>query len=384
MPQKSIRLAIDMSVIAVNPLTGVGVYSLNLFKAFLKREPAFEVRLFASSARPVREHLDQLVPGCSCARIVRWPTRLKSRLWTSVDWPPIEWFTGNVDAAYGGFHLLPATRRALRTVMVFDVAWMHFPHVNTPQHNAQSTRFITHAVRHADAVFAISENTKQDLINLFKAAPEKVHVICGGINLDEFARPLDEEALATSKQRHGIPGPYFIYIGNLEPRKNLPRTLEAYARVRNRFKDAPTFVLVGRPAWMFEPVFDAAARLSLEDHVVFTGFIPHSEKMTLLRGACACVYPSLYEGFGLPVLEAMAAGVPVLTSNVSSLPEVIGDTGLTVDPESVEAIETGMIELLEHQEAAVMRAKAAFERAKGFTWDHSAAALAAAFRRLVP
>lgn len=384
MPDKPIKLGIDMSVIAVNPLTGVGVHSLNLFKAFLEGQTGFDVRLFASSYRPVREHLDQLLPGCTRTKIVRaWPTRLKSRLWTSIEWPPIEWFTGDIDVAYGGFHLLPATRRALRTVMVFDVSWVHFPEVNTPRHRALSDRFIQHAVRRADAMFAMSENTRRDLIDLFKAAPERVYVIYGGINPEEFARPMDEDACAALKQAHGIHGPYFIYIGNLEPRKNLPRTLEAYARLCSRREDMPQFVLAGPSAWMFEPIFDTVARLHLEKRVVFTGFLARSELITLLRGAYACIYPSLYEGFGLPVLEAMAAGVPVLTSNVSSLPEVIGGTGIMVSPQDVESIEAGMRDLIENRDAAMIRAKAARERAENFTWDNSAAALAKALRALM-
>lgn len=382
MPAVPIRIGIDMSVLAVNPLTGVGVQSLNLMKAFLRQREGFEVRLFASSARPDTGHLRELIPECARARVVRWPTRLKLALWTSLEWPPIEWFTGPIDIAFGGFHLLPATRRALRTATVHDVAWAAVNDINTPKITAIQQKIMTHTVRRADAMMAVSESTRQDLIHYFGADPAKIHIVYDGVDMEDFTRPMDLDALEALKKKHRIREPYFIYIGNLEPRKNLPRLLEAYARVRSHARDCPQLVMVGPLAWMYGPVLQAIEKYHLHDHVVRTGFIPHDDKTRLLRQAYACVYPSLYEGFGLPVLEAMAAHVPVLTSNVSSLPEVIGHDGIMVDPYSIDAIEAGLNDLIANREAALKRADAALERARRFTWDNSAKALATAFKSL--
>ena len=234
----------------------------------------------------------------------------------------------------------------------------------------------------ADGVVAISQSCRADVIELLNADPAKVHVVPGGVILEEFSGPLDEARLADARLRHGIDGPYWIHLGTLEPRKNLKRLVEAYARLRARH-EVPRLVLAGGEGWMFGPVLEAITRLGLEKEVIRTGYLPREDAVALLRGAQGCVYPSLYEGFGLPVLEAMAARVPVLTSNVSSLPEVIGDTGILVEPEDDESLDAGLERLLLDCGTEAARVEAAWERAQGMTWDHSAQALLAAYRAVL-
>ncbi len=361
-------------------LTGVGYYTVHLMRALFAREDGFDFRLFACAAGPPPDAVRDLARRVTRARFVWWPTRLKTSLWTRLEWPPIEWFTGPVDIAHGGFHLLPASRQAKRTVTVFDLTNIRHPETHVPSQRRVHLRMLEHAVPRADALVAISRSSAADLVELLGAAPEKVHVVYGGVCCEEFCKEWDQEAFGALKRRLGIGREYFIHLGTLEPRKNIPRLLEAYARLRQRFKDYPELVLAGKTGWMYEPIFKAIESLGLKNDVVQTGYISREDAVLLLRGAYGCVYPSLYEGFGLPVLEAMAARTPVLTSSVSSMPEVIGETGITVNPESVDEIEAGMAELLEKRDAALERTEAAFERAKRFTWEDSAASLAAAFR----
>ena len=379
---EGLRIGFDVSCLVPQPLTGVGYFTLHLVDAFLERFPGCDVRLFASSAREAPAVLDGLARRAMRCRRVRFPTRLKTALWTRAAWPPIEWFTGEVDVAHGCFHLLPASRGARRVVTVYDLSGMRQAGTHTASDLALNRRLLEHAVPRADALVAISESCKADLVELLGAHPDRVHVAYGGVAMGQFEGPLDADALARTRGKFGIEGDYFIHLGTLEPRKNLPRLIEAYARIREGHADLPRLVLAGRAGWMFEAVFETIRRLGLEDAVIHTGYVGREEAVLLLRGAFACVYPSLYEGFGLPVLEAMASRVPVLTSNVSSLPEVIGDTGIQVAPDDVDAIAAGLEALVERREEALARVEAAYERARGFSWTASAEALARVYESL--
>lgn len=375
-------IAVDVSCLVPQPLTGVGYYTRNLFGALASNHPDFRLHLLATSARSCRGARQALGPLGNNVRSVRFPTRAKHTLWTRFEWPPIEWLTGRIDIAHGAFHLLPASQHAKRVVTVFDLSGLRRPETRTPGNMRMHMALLRHAVSRADALIAISQSCRDDLVELLHAQTDRVHVVYGGVWLEDFVGKEDIEHLSRTKEAFKIDGDYFLHLGTLEPRKNLPRLIQAYCRVRDKRRDCPKLVLAGKAGWMYEEVFETRARLGLENEVLHTGYITQEQTMSLLRGACAFVYPSLYEGFGLPVLEAMAAGTPVLTSNVSSLPEVVGDCGILVDPESVEAIEAGLLELLDNPEQARSRAERARRRAASFSWHSSAKALAAIYRTL--
>lgn len=206
----------------------------------------------------------------------------------------------------------------------------------------RQTRLIRHCARRADAIIAVSQSCKNELAARLALPSERIFVVPGGVRLEEFGGALDQAALDGLKKRLGVEREYFIHLGTVEPRKNLPRLLEAYARLRARRRDAPQLLLVGHPGWKSEETFQAIERLRLGGAAIHAGYLGRAEAVLLLRGARACVYPSIYEGFGLPVLEAMAGRTPVLASMDPAIMEVSGGTCLHVDALSVEDIETGM------------------------------------------
>ncbi len=376
------RIAVDVSCLNPQPMTGVGYYTRDLFDAFARTQPDFALRLFASGARGPSAPVEALGKTCGSLAFMRLPTRWKTWLWTTLEMPRMDRRTGPVDMAHGAFHLLPATRGIPRVVTIFDLTGMRLADTHTASSQRTHARYLKHAAKRADAIIAISQSCRQDVIELLGVAPARVHVVPGGVRLEDFQHPLDVDALARAKHKFGIDGDYLIHLGTIEPRKNLPRLVEAYAKVWSARCDLPKLVLAGKRGWMCDPVFETIDRLGLGDAVIETGYLTREEAVNLLRGAAACTYPSLYEGFGLPVLEAMAAGVPVLTSNLSSLPEVEGDAAVYVEPASVSSIAEGLERLLDEPEARRTRVIRGLERAKQFTWEQSAAALAGVYRSL--
>ena len=379
----SISVAVDLSCLIPRPMTGVGYYSRNLFQALLNVEADIDLRPIAASAQRAPDDMQEMF-GTGChVRLFRFPTRWKNALWTRLEWPPIEAITGQAEIVHGGFHLLPPSRRAKRVVTIFDLAGMRRDEIHDDREQATHRKLLAHAVPRADGIFAISQSCRNDVIELLGADPEKVYVVPGGVALEEFEGRNDAAHLEAVRVRHAIEEDFLIHLGTLEPRKNLARLVEVYARLTRQHGELPQLVLAGGRGWMYEPIFEKIERHGLAEKVICTGYLDRCDAVALLKGARACVYPSLYEGFGLPVLEAMAARTPVLTSNVSSLPEVIGDTGILVEPESEDSLEEGLSRLLFQRDDEPVRIEAAWQRAQGMTWEDSARALVRGYQSVL-
>ena len=376
---ETLRIILDLSSALERPRTGVGYVALHQASALAGLDAALDLRVFGTRARGVALPPEWRL-GFSRSFVVPGARRLKLALWPRCNWPPVEWFCGPADVAHGLFHLLPAASNARRMVTVHDLVVFRHPETHTAETVRIHRRLLLHAARHADALIAVSESCRQDILDVLNVPPEKVFVVPNGVRIGDFEGELDSAALARCRQRLGMQRDYWIFVGTIEPRKNLPRLLAAYRRVADRFPECPDLLLVGRSGWHAEPVFQAIRELRLEERVRHAGYLGRSDVILLLRGAAACLYPSLYEGFGLPVLEAMAAGVPVLTSNVSAMPEVIGACGVLTDPEDVDALEAGMETLLLRPDACARMAAQARQRARAFSWEASATRLAEVYR----
>ena len=379
MSDEPLRVVLEVSCALEHPLTGVGYTALHQANALKNLDPPLDLRLFATRARGVTIP-DELRRGFTRCFAIPNVRRLKLALWRQYNWPPIEWFCGDADVAHGLFHLLPAAKSAKRIVTVHDLVVFRHPETHTASTVRTHRRLLINAARNADALIAVSESCRQDVLELLHAPPEKVFVVPNGVRTEEFAGKLDRDALTRCKARLGLSGNYWICIGTIEPRKNLCLLLAACRRVANRFSECPDLLLVGRRGWHAEPVFETLRSLGLEQRVKHAGYLARPDVILLLRGATACLYPSLYEGFGIPVLEAMAARVPVLTSNVSAIPEVIGHCGILVEPRDVDSLEEGLEALLTKPTECAQLAERAFVRAQSFSWENSAKRLAEVYR----
>ena len=231
-----------------------------------------------------------------------------------------------------------------------------------------------------DAVITDSQASKADIVRYLKVNPAKITVI--PLAADAAYRPVGEREVARVCEAYGLPEGYLLYVGSVTRRKNLCHLLQGYAQLKEIGLRHP-LVVVGASGWRSTEVARTVEALDLKDTVVFTGYVPDADLPALYTGAELFVFPSLYEGFGLPPLEAMACGTPVITSNVSSLPEVVGDAALTVDPYDVEVIAEAMRQILTDADLREGMRQRGLERAKQFSWERTARETVDVYRKVL-
>lgn len=266
-------------------------------------------------------------------------------------------------------HLLP--RLPYPTVLtVHDLIFERYP-----QHHTLTNRLFLKVgmplfVKAATAIIAVSQQTKRDLIELYQTPASKIHVIYEGI--DETFRPASQDEVVRVKTHYSPDRPYLLMVGTLEPRKNHAAAIRALARLKQQ-GFPHRLLVVGGQGWLFEPIRQVVERLGLNNDVIFTGYIPLADLPPLYSAADCVLLPSLYEGFGFPVLEAMACGAPVVCSNASSLPEVAGNAALLVDPEDDAALAAKIQRILSEPGLAEQMRGQGLQQAAKFTWERCAA-----------
>ena len=349
--------------------TGTEVYSRELIRALLQLGSSYRFRLYFRAPPPPDAF------ARAERRVIPFP-----RLWTHVrlSW---EMVRRPPDALLVPAHVVPLIHPRLSLATVHDLGYLHFPRAHPPAQRLYldvSTRWNARAAAH---LLVDSEATKADLVDRYRAPAEMITVAYPGY--DETLAPVRDSAVAVAKARHGIAGDYFLYLGTLQPRKNLSRLVTAFAALRSaRGESGPLLVLGGRKGWLYDDLFAQVRRLGLEDRVVFPGYVPEADKAALLSGALAFVFPSLYEGFGLPVLEAQACGCPVICSDTSSLPEAAGEAAVLVDPVDTAALAQAMARVRDDvalRGALIERGSANLDR---FSWKRCAETVLGAIYRL--
>ncbi len=305
--------------------------------------------------------------------------RVKRPLWsTQSPLPRITWEQlvapwalrrERVDVLHAMAFVSPMLSRLPAVITVFDLSFLKFPQAFKPANRFYLRTMTRISVRQAEQVIAISEYTRQDVIARLGVPAERVQTVYCGV--DATFVPLPPADIAAFKTEKGLPERFVLFLGTIEPRKNVVRLIEAFALLAKALPDVD-LVVAGGKGWFFEPVFARAQELGLAGRVHFPGYVPEAEKPLWYNAAEVFCYPSLYEGFGLPPLEAMACGTPVISSNAASLPEVVGEAGIMVDPQDTAGLSEAMQALLE---SAALRSELAGRgctRARQFNWPETA------------
>jgi glycosyltransferase involved in cell wall biosynthesis len=309
--------------------------------------------------------------------------RLLNLLWYKLGIPvPIEAVGGRADVYYFPDFALPPVRHGRSVITIHDLSFLLVPDCAEDGLRAHLERVVPSSVRGADFITADSENTRNELTTLLDAPPDRVEVVYGGVDA-RFRPILDPVALESIRQKYGLQFPFVLYVGTIEPRKNLTRLLRAFTSVRGRHGIRHRLVVAGGLGWLYQDVLREIDELAAEHEVVFLGRVVDDDLPALYSLADLFVFPSLYEGFGLPPLEAMACGCPVVCSNTSSLPEVVGDAGVLVSPFDTDGLADALAALITDPDRRADLGERGLLRSREFTWEASARRLLKVFRRLV-
>ena len=359
-------IGIDASRAVATYRTGTENYALHLIRELLAVGGEHRFRLYFRQAPPAG-----LFPPGAEERVIPFP-----RLWTHVALSR-EMLAHPPDLLFVPSHVLPLARPRRSVVTVHDLGYHYHPEAHTAWQNVYLRWSTRHNARSATRVLADSEATRRDLVNYYHTPPDRIAVVYPG--RDETLAPVSDPALlAGVRARYGLADPYLLYVGTLQPRKNLVRLVQAFSRLpallagQEQPPHLPGLVLAGMKGWLHDEIVSQVRALGLEGQVLLPGYVPEDDLPALLSGALAFVFPSLYEGFGLPVLEAMACGTPVICSNTSSLPEVAGDAALLVDPHDVESLARAMLRLLMNGHLRSELAARGLEQARRFSWRRCA------------
>jgi glycosyltransferase involved in cell wall biosynthesis len=368
-----VRIAIDARP-ALDPLrTGVGHYAGQIVRHLPSEDPFPEYVAWYLHAKDLlrrRRFFDGVAPNLS-----EHASRFPARVFQPVSWrlgvPRLEWLGVDADAFLATNFLPPPTRSRGVVLVVHDLAYERFPQT-APQMDARWRRVFARWLRRAAAVIVPTESVRRDLLERHADAhPEGVHAIAHGA---EAFEPPPAGEVSRVRERFGIGGRYALFVGGIEPRKNLRGLLASFRRIDT---DAWLVIAGGKVNWIPQEARRLEAAVAalpdtVRGRVVLTGYVTEADKRALLAGADALAYPSLYEGFGFPVLEGFAAGIPVLTSNSSGLPEVAGNAALLVDPHDPADIASGLERLLGDDGLRDGLRRAGAERLRSFTWRETA------------
>ncbi|HMR62709.1 MAG TPA: glycosyltransferase family 1 protein [Anaerolineae bacterium] len=375
------RIGLDYTS-ALNQRAGIGRYTRELVNALATTAPldwAAHYRLFVAEARA--SFRAPRLGANFCWHPSRLTERNLHRLWFRLRLPlSIENWTGPLDLFHAPDFFLPPVKRSTRTLLtVHDLSFVREPESVMPGMARHLNTWVPRSVQRADHVIAVSESTRHDLIDLYQTPPEKISVLYHGVGA-EFRPILDAARLATVRRKYSLPEPPLILsVGTVQPRKNYQRLLQAFAHVR----PAASLVIAGGQGWYFDEILAEVRRLHLESRVRFLGFVDEADLPLLYNLATVFVYPSLYEGFGLPVLEAMACGVPVVASRRSALPEVVGAAGQLIDPVDIEGMAGALTELLADETLRRQLSAAGLGQAARFSWARTAEQLVSLYQSLL-
>lgn len=375
------KIGIDISQVAYQG-TGVASYTRSLVEGFSRIGKDNQYVLFGSSLRNreiLRDFTKKFDKKIFKSRLSFLPPKFLEFLWNKVHLLPIETFTGEVDVFHSSDWLEPPTKNAKKITTIHDLAIYKFPQTFSPRgghdivkNQKRKLFFVKH---YGDLVIAVSQTTKQDAIDILKIPEKKIKVIYEAA--DPFYFPRQKEEIKAVKDKFQIKGDFFLCVGTREPRKNIDRAIVAFTQLA---KDLPSFSLIiaGKYGWGEDVNSKPETR---NPKIKILGYIEKEDLARLYSGTRAFVYPSRYEGFGLPILEAMACGAPVVTSNIGSMKEIAGGTALLCDPESVESMAEAMVKITK-EDLSELRQKS-LVRAGDFNWDKTALQTLEAYHSLL-
>jgi glycosyltransferase involved in cell wall biosynthesis len=391
-------IGIDTRVLARGTRTGVEDYTINLLSHLISLDKNIKYKLFYNGFRKFDLKYSWLKEKNVKIVKSRIPNRIFDLILRTVKFPKLDKILGGVDVFLSPHFLItPLSKKAKRIMIFYDLSFLRFPNFFSWQKRLWHKFMLPQKqAQRAEMIIAISESTKQDLIDFYKISSDKIKVIYPGID-KKFVPIYDKEKLIQIKNKYFLPDNFILYFGTIEPRKNILGIIKAFEGIKKekfgkildvnwqgfegvvRGQKDKIFdfsklklVIAGAKGWIYDEVFEKAEKSEFKNDIIFTGFVSEEDKLYLYNLAKVFVYPSFFEGFGLPPLEAMACGVPTIVSNKSSLSEVVGSSAIMIDPKNPNEISWTAKEILENQELSEFLIKKGLRHTKKFNWDETA------------
>ncbi len=374
-PPSSIHVGLNAHLLTLNRSyrgAGINSYIYHLLRHLGQIDSDFHYRVFLSERRFVDDRLT--------LHYSRWPTHrpLVRILWEQLAQPVVLRRAG-VDLLHAMAFAGPLVTPCPFVVTIYDLSFLRYPGAFRPWNRWYLSRFTALSARRARRVIAISESTKRDVVRLLGVPEDRIDVVyCGA---DDIFRPLPGDEVARFRRERALPDRFILFLGTLEPRKNVQTLVRAYSRWRRIEPGIPRLVVAGGKGWYYDQIFAEVERLGLTGEVIFPGYVRQEELPMWYNAAELFVYPSRFEGFGLPVLEAMACGTPVVTTNAASLPEVAGDAALLVPPDDEPALIEAMRRALNDGDLRREMTVKGYAHAATFTWERAARQTVTTYQR---
>jgi len=373
------KIAINVTPLNVPKRTGIQNYFFNLCKYLPLVDKKNEYIFYAHSYRHYKSLKFTIGEFAlnnfknTLVKISRIPAPILSLMWERANILSAEYLIGPVDIFHTSEKLNPPLKNAKLIMTIFDITPIKFEAYHKECTIKSYANNLPKVLRKVDMVIAISQCTKNDILEYFGNIISEDRIRVVPLAADEQYRQINDENLINEiKTTYKIYKPYILFVGTLEPRKNITNLIRAYNILPASLKRNYHLVICGKKGWYYDEIFETIKELKLEDKVIFTGYVPDDTIPLLMNGAEVFVYPSFYEGFGLPPLEAMSCGTPVISSNISSIPEVVGDAGILINPKDIEELSDAITRTLNNGDLKRQLISRGLQQAKKFSWEKTA------------
>lgn len=364
------RIAINTRFLLKDKLEGIGWFTYEVVKRLVRRHPEHD--FFFLFDRPY--HDDFIFSDNVTPLIVSPPARHPVLFYTWFEWSvPKVLKQHKVDFFISTDNFCSLRTKVPTILVVHDIAFKHFPSQVRSRDLRYYNYFMPKYLKRAEQILTVSQYTKEDMVKTFQVAPEKITVACNGVR--SAFQPISSEKQAKVRLTYANGQPYFFYIGSVNPRKNVARLIQAFDQFKSQTTSQMKLLIAGRMGWRTSAVTEAYKHSKYKADITFLGYVADEQLPLLMGSAFALTYVSLFEGFGVPLLEAMHAEVPIITSNVSSMPEVVGEAALLVDPDSVNEISVAMQQIYEDAQLRSKLVEKGKSQRNQFSWDAATDAL---------
>ncbi len=371
------KIGVDIRVLTDRYYSGVSEYADKLLQNLLKIDRDNDYRFYYNSARDLSGRLPKFdYPNVQIVK-TNWPNKIFNYIFQKIfNRPYLDKLLGGVDVFFEPhFNFVSLSPQSRGLMTIHDLSFLRYPEFFNQRKNFwHNTLNINKLVGKFSSLVAVSQNTKRDIVDLLKFPEDKIKVIYSGVS--DVYRPIDkgDPELEKVKIKYNLSDKFILYLGNIEPRKNLPSLIRAYNQFRQAYPDLADYQLVitGLSGWKVKETEDVYRNSPWQKDIKFIGYIQKQDKPILYNLAKVVAYPSLYEGFGFPPLEAMKCGTPVLCTNVSSLPEIVGDAALMIDPDNISAMAVGLRELIVNENLRAELISRGYRQSAKFSWEQTA------------